>query len=39
MAFKTKQDQVADIIRERIIAGIYPRGTRLNHILAPFKIK
>lgn len=29
MAFKTKQDQVADIIRERIIAGIYPRGTKL----------
>ena len=29
MAFKTKQDQVADIIRERIIAGAYPRGARL----------
>lgn len=29
MAFKTKQDRVADIIRERIIAGIYPRGTKL----------
>lgn len=29
MAFKTKQDQVADIIRERIIAGVYPRGTKL----------
>lgn len=29
MAFKTKQDQVADIIRERIIAGIYARGTKL----------
>ena len=28
MAFKTKQDQVADIIRERIIAGAYPRGAR-----------
>lgn len=29
MAFKTKQDQVADIIRERIISGAYPRGTKL----------
>ncbi|UFN48419.1 GntR family transcriptional regulator [Roseomonas sp. OT10] len=29
MAFKTKQDQVADILRERIIAGTYPRGTKL----------
>lgn len=29
MAFRTKQDQVADIIRERIIAGYYPRGTKL----------
>lgn len=29
MTFKTKQDQVADIIRERIIAGVYPRGTKL----------
>jgi DNA-binding GntR family transcriptional regulator len=29
MQFKTKQDQVADIIRERIIAGVYPRGTKL----------
>ena len=29
MAFKTKQDQVADIIRARIIAEVYPRGTKL----------
>lgn len=29
MAFRTKQDQVADIIRERIISGVYPRGTKL----------
>jgi DNA-binding GntR family transcriptional regulator len=29
MAFKTKQDQVAEILRERIIAGTYPRGTKL----------
>jgi DNA-binding GntR family transcriptional regulator len=29
MTFKTKQDQVADIIRERIISGAYPRGMKL----------
>jgi DNA-binding GntR family transcriptional regulator len=29
MSFRTKQDQVAEILRERIIAGIYPRGTKL----------
>jgi DNA-binding GntR family transcriptional regulator len=29
MSFKTKQDQVADIIRERIISGAYPRGMKL----------
>ncbi|MGG5888127.1 GntR family transcriptional regulator [Falsiroseomonas sp. HC035] len=29
MAFKTKQDQVADIIRARIISEAYPRGTKL----------
>ncbi|RKK06226.1 FCD domain-containing protein [Pseudoroseomonas wenyumeiae] len=29
MAFRTKQDQVAEILRERIIAGTYPRGTKL----------
>ncbi len=29
MAFKTKQDQVADILRERVIAGAYRRGERL----------
>lgn len=29
MAFKTKQDQVADIIRARIISEVYPRGTKL----------
>jgi DNA-binding GntR family transcriptional regulator len=29
MGFKTKQDQVADIIRERIISGAYSRGTKL----------
>ncbi|MBR0641382.1 GntR family transcriptional regulator [Plastoroseomonas hellenica] len=29
MAFKTKQDQVAEIIRERILSGAYPRGTKL----------
>jgi DNA-binding GntR family transcriptional regulator len=27
--FKTKQDQVAEILRERIIAGSYARGTKL----------
>ncbi|PZW48074.1 GntR family transcriptional regulator [Humitalea rosea] len=29
MAFRTKQDQVAEILRERIIAGTYPRGMKL----------
>ncbi len=29
MSFKTKQDQVADILRERVISGIYARGTKL----------
>ncbi|ROP99797.1 DNA-binding GntR family transcriptional regulator [Stella humosa] len=29
MSFKTKQDQVADILRERVIAGVYARGTKL----------
>ena len=29
MAFRTKQDQVAEILRERIIAGIYKRGAKL----------
>lgn len=29
MVFATKQDQVADIIRERIITGEYPRGRKL----------
>jgi DNA-binding GntR family transcriptional regulator len=29
MAFKTKQDQVADIIRARIISQTYPRGMKL----------
>ncbi|MCC7274800.1 MAG: GntR family transcriptional regulator [Alphaproteobacteria bacterium] len=29
MTFKTKQDQVADILRERIIAGEYERGAKL----------
>jgi len=29
MAFQTKQDQVADILRERVIAGTYRRGERL----------
>jgi DNA-binding GntR family transcriptional regulator len=29
MAFQTKQDHVAEILRERIIAGIYERGDKL----------
>ena len=29
MAFQTKQDHVAEILRERIIAGIYRRGEKL----------
>ena len=29
MVFKTKQDQVAEILRERIIAGAYARGDKL----------
>lgn len=29
MTFRTKQDQVADILRERVIAGVYARGTKL----------
>jgi DNA-binding GntR family transcriptional regulator len=29
MSFSTKQDRVADIIRERIIVGIYGRGAKL----------
>jgi DNA-binding GntR family transcriptional regulator len=29
MAFKTKQDQVADLLRARIISEVYPRGTKL----------
>jgi DNA-binding GntR family transcriptional regulator len=29
MAFQTKQDHVAEILRERIIAGIYERGEKL----------
>jgi len=29
MAFQTKQDHVAEILRERVIAGIYRRGEKL----------
>lgn len=29
ISFRTKQDQVAEILRERIIAGVYPRGTKM----------
>lgn len=29
MTFRTKQDQVADILRERVISGVYGRGTKL----------
>jgi len=29
MTFRTKQDQVADILRERVISGVYARGTKL----------
>jgi DNA-binding GntR family transcriptional regulator len=29
LTFKTKQDQVADILRERVISGVYARGTKL----------
>jgi DNA-binding GntR family transcriptional regulator len=29
MAFQTKQDHVAEILRERIVAGIYGRGEKL----------
>ena len=29
MTFRTKQDQVADILRERVISGVYDRGTKL----------
>src|ERR1700744_244045 len=29
MSFATKQESVAEIIRERIIVGIYDRGTKL----------
>lgn len=29
MLFQTKQDQVAEVLRERIIAGIYNRGQKL----------
>ncbi|WP_372922030.1 GntR family transcriptional regulator [Roseovarius sp.] len=29
MAFQTKQDHVAEILRERIISGVYERGERL----------
>ena len=31
-AFKTKQNQVADLLRENIFAGVYPRGQRLKQI-------
>jgi len=32
MKFHTKQDQVADLLRERIITGIYSRGQRLKQL-------
>jgi DNA-binding GntR family transcriptional regulator len=31
MRFRTKEEQVADYLCEGIIAGRYPRGTRLKH--------
>jgi len=27
--YRTKEEQVADYLRERIISGVYPRGSRL----------
>lgn len=32
MEFRTKQDQVAEILRERIIVGEYPRGRKLKQV-------
>lgn len=29
MEYRTKEEQVADFLRERIISGVYPRGSRL----------
>ncbi|CAN7732634.1 GntR family transcriptional regulator [Variovorax paradoxus] len=29
MEYRTKEEQVADYLRERIISGVYPRGSRL----------
>ncbi len=29
LEFKTKEEQVADFLREHIISGVYPRGSRL----------
>jgi DNA-binding GntR family transcriptional regulator len=29
MDYRTKEEQVADFLRERIISGVYPRGSRL----------
>lgn len=29
MEYRTKEEQVADLLRERIISGVYPRGSRL----------
>jgi DNA-binding GntR family transcriptional regulator len=29
MDYRTKEEQVADYLRERIISGVYPRGSRL----------
>ena len=29
MEYRTKEDQVADYLRERIISGVFPRGSRL----------
>ena len=29
MDYRTKEEQVADYLRERIISGVFPRGSRL----------
>jgi DNA-binding GntR family transcriptional regulator len=32
MDYRTKEEQVADFLRERIISGVYPRGSRLKQV-------
>ena len=39
MDYRTKEEQVADYLREGIISGLYPRGSRLKQAEIAEKLK